>query len=323
MIPKISVIVPVYNAEKWLHCCIDSVLAQTYTDFELLLVDDGSTDRSGKICDEYESIDSRVKVFHKKNGGVSSARNFGIINCIGDSLTFIDSDDWVTNEYLENIVGHEKYDLVISYYKAVGWPEWESRPYQECCYNTESINEFFDKYLISCNTVWCKLFKRDILIKHNILFKPFLNYGEDTVFVLEYMKYINTIYCSSKSNYIYNCLNSGGLSSTFQIDKTINLIDLMANEIDELGTIFNWYCQKTKNEILRLSCNRIFKLFNYNQPNAYYKLKSICNNKNIKNVINDKSLSKSRKKALFDMLIRLNAYKLIIYLMKIKAKLNG
>ena len=131
MIPKISVIVPVYNAEKWLHCCIDSVLAQTYTDFELLLVDDGSTDRSGKICDEYESIDSRVKVFHKKNGGVSSARNFGIINCIGDSLTFIDSDDWVTNEYLENIVSHEKYDLVISYYKAVGWPESESRPYQE------------------------------------------------------------------------------------------------------------------------------------------------------------------------------------------------
>lgn len=78
--PKISVIVPIYNTEKYLHRCVDSILSQTFTDFELLLIDDGSTDSSGAICDEYAVMDSRVRVFHKENGGVSSARNLGIGN---------------------------------------------------------------------------------------------------------------------------------------------------------------------------------------------------------------------------------------------------
>lgn len=77
--PKVSIIVPVYNVEAYLHRCIDSILAQTFTDWELLLIDDGSPDRSGEICDEYALKDKRIRVFHKKNGGVSSARNFGLI----------------------------------------------------------------------------------------------------------------------------------------------------------------------------------------------------------------------------------------------------
>ena len=93
--PQISVIVPVYNTEKYLHRCIDSILAQTFTDFELLLIDDGSTDNSGTICDEYATKDSRVRVFHKKNGGVSSARNLGVDNAKGEWVTFVDSDDCV------------------------------------------------------------------------------------------------------------------------------------------------------------------------------------------------------------------------------------
>ena len=92
--PKISVIVPVYNTEKYLRRCIDSVLAQTYQDFELLLIDDGSKDSSGAICDEYAEKDTRVRVFHKENGGVSSARNLGLDNAKGEWVTFIDSDDY-------------------------------------------------------------------------------------------------------------------------------------------------------------------------------------------------------------------------------------
>lgn len=93
--PKISVIVPVYNAEKYLHRCVDSILAQTFTDFELLLINDGSKDSSGVICDEYAAKDSRVLVFHKENGGVSSARNMGLDNAKGEWISFVDSDDWV------------------------------------------------------------------------------------------------------------------------------------------------------------------------------------------------------------------------------------
>lgn len=91
----VSVIIPVYNAEKQLCRCVDSVLAQTYADVELLLIDDGSTDKSGKICDEYAQKDNRVRVFHKENGGVSAARNKGINEAKGDYLSFIDSDDWI------------------------------------------------------------------------------------------------------------------------------------------------------------------------------------------------------------------------------------
>lgn len=98
--PKISVIVPVYNAEKYLHRCIDSILNQTFPDFELLLIDDGSKDQSGEICDEYAKKDSRVKVFHKENGGVSSARNVGIDNAVGEYICFCDSDDWVEKTWL-------------------------------------------------------------------------------------------------------------------------------------------------------------------------------------------------------------------------------
>jgi len=93
MNPKISVIVPVYKAEAYLRRCVNSILAQTFQDFEVLLIDDGSPDKSGKICDDYVKKDSRVRVFHKENGGVSSARNLGLDNAVGRYIAFVDSDD--------------------------------------------------------------------------------------------------------------------------------------------------------------------------------------------------------------------------------------
>ena len=106
--PKISVIVPVYNAEKYLHRCIDSILSQTFTDFELLLINDGSNDGSGAICDEYAAKDSRVRVFHKENCGVSSARNLGIVNSTAEFVVLIDSDDWFALDTLEVLLKEQK-----------------------------------------------------------------------------------------------------------------------------------------------------------------------------------------------------------------------
>ena len=100
--PKITVIVPVYNTEKYLRRCVDSILAQTFTDFELLLIDDGSTDGSGAICDEYAKKDSRVRVFHKEIGGVSSARNLGLDKAYGEWISFVDSDDWIDVLFLSS-----------------------------------------------------------------------------------------------------------------------------------------------------------------------------------------------------------------------------
>lgn len=114
--PKISVIVPVYKAENYLHRCVDSLLAQTFQDFEILLVDDGSPDRSGEICDEYARKDNRVRVFHKENGGVSSARQCGMDNAVGEYTIHADPDDWVEPNMLEELykkAKEEDADMVI------------------------------------------------------------------------------------------------------------------------------------------------------------------------------------------------------------------
>ena len=117
--PKISVIVPVYKAEAYLHRCVDSLLAQTFQDYEILLIDDGSPDRSGEICDEYARKDKRIRVFHKENGGVSSARQCGIDNARGEYTIHADPDDWVEPEMLEELYGKAKSedaDMVICDY---------------------------------------------------------------------------------------------------------------------------------------------------------------------------------------------------------------
>ncbi len=102
--PIISVIVPVYNVEEYIHRCIDSILAQTFKEFELILVDDGSPDQSGKICDEYALIDSRIKVIHKKNGGLSDARNAGLEVAQGEYIGFVDSDDFIESDMYEKLL---------------------------------------------------------------------------------------------------------------------------------------------------------------------------------------------------------------------------
>ena len=116
----ISIIIPVYNAEKYLRQCLDSIINQTYTNFEVLLVNDGSTDSSGMICQEYVENDSRFRYFEKENGGASSARNLGLERSGGAYITFIDSDDWVTPEYLEVLyttLKENDVDISISSFK--------------------------------------------------------------------------------------------------------------------------------------------------------------------------------------------------------------
>ena len=107
---KISVIVPVYNVQDYLSECVQSILNQTFSDFELLLIDDGSTDHSGEIADQLEDLDPRIQVYHKKNGGLSDARNYGLERAQGEYLAFIDSDDYVAANYLETLI-----NLIVEY----------------------------------------------------------------------------------------------------------------------------------------------------------------------------------------------------------------
>ncbi len=164
--PAISVIVPVYKVEKYIHRCVDSILGQTFTDFELILVDDGSPDHCGTICDEYAAKDSRVVVIHQENGGLSAARNAGIDWAFAHSdsqwLNFIDSDDWVHPEYLQRLLDaavENNVAVSISGYAQTDGAEPEIDPnlLTPVLWNTE---EFFVKHNVNATIACGKLYRK-------------------------------------------------------------------------------------------------------------------------------------------------------------------
>ena len=203
--PTISVIIPVYNAEKFLHRCIDSILSQTYTDFELLLINDGSFDNSGEICNEYASKDARIKVFHKKNGGVSSARNLGLDNAKGEWITFVDADDWLEITALKKMLETADADLIIGSVKFHPSGVRGNLLNENKRVARENLNELLinqiDHYSIS--GPWAKLYKTIIIENHKIRFDVSLCFGEDSIFVKEYLLHINSIRCINDLCYNY------------------------------------------------------------------------------------------------------------------------
>ena len=169
--PQISVVVPVYNVEKYLHRCVDSILSQTFVDFELILVDDGSTDKSGFICDEYAKKDGRIKTIHKENGGLSSARNAGIENSSGIYVCFVDSDDWVSNiylEYLYSIIKKYDADIVSADYVITNAEKVDffSESKEKVIFGTENILKFYlEQDKINGKNdfpAWIKLYKKSL-----------------------------------------------------------------------------------------------------------------------------------------------------------------
>lgn len=203
--PKVSVIVPVYNAEKYLIQCIDSILAQTFTDFELILVNDGSKDSSGKICDEYARKDNRIIVIHKENGGVSSARNIGIDITQGDWIVFVDSDDYISADYIMNIYPHDE-DFGVCSIQCIG------NSSKLLKFKTDKIitrNQIADWIL--CNsqefsfiaTPWAKIYKTKIIKENDIIYNEKIKYGEDTDFVYRYLIHCNSIKLTNCAVYYY------------------------------------------------------------------------------------------------------------------------
>lgn len=204
----ISIIVPVYNAEQYLHRCIDSILAQSYTDFELLLIDDGSKDASGDICDEYASKDTRVRFFHKGNGGVSSARNLGLDNAQGEYITFCDADDYVSEDWLaaysEAIANNV--DLAIQGYYAIDGNNTVEKQLQPHSGNTIEAKRKLIESQFAQDTyyyLWVKLFRRDLLEAHHIRFDKQSVLGEDTQFISKYLEYAVSFMCIDSMGYYY------------------------------------------------------------------------------------------------------------------------
>lgn len=198
--PIVSVIIPIYNVEKYLRECIESVLVQTYTDFELILVDDGSPDNCGKICDEYAAKDNRIRVIHKENGGVSSARNCGIDNAKGSQIMFVDGDDTVEPDYIQNllIIGDE--DMVQGGCKVL-----ENDFLKPLMTHDEIISDF-GRYWNESGTfsVCWQCFKKSFLDKERLRFEEDIDFAEDERFIILCLQKVNILRRTETYNYCYN-----------------------------------------------------------------------------------------------------------------------
>lgn len=201
--PKISIIVPVYKVEQYLPKCIDSILAQTYQDWELLLIDDGSPDNSGKICDESAHKDERIRVFHKDNGGVSSARNLGLDYAEGDYVMFVDSDDWLSNDCLQTCV----FELDKNKLDALqfGFTSVTANNEKQLVKISSSILDG-EQYIKHNNFNVCVgggIYKREIIEKNKIRFPLVLKLAEDQIFVLSFFKKTVRIKYLERAMYYY------------------------------------------------------------------------------------------------------------------------
>ena len=221
--PMVSIIVPVYNASKTLRRCVDSVLKQEYADFELLLVDDGSRDDSGAICDEYARKDPRVRVIHKANAGVSAARNDALDQARGEYLQFLDSDDWLSPDATRLLVRtaqETQCDLVIAdFYRVSG-----ERVSHKGEIDEEGVmsRETFAAYMMEnpadyyYGVLWNKLYRTALIRDNGVLCREELNWSEDFLFNLEYIRYAHR-FCAVDTPVYYYVKNEKSITHT-QID---------------------------------------------------------------------------------------------------------
>lgn len=218
---EVSVIIPVYNVEEYLERCINSVLEQTYTDYEVILINDGSTDNSGLICDEYAKKHSYIKVLHIENGGPARARRIGVDNSNGKYIMFMDSDDYIAVDMLQELYSSSSdADIVCSNcYRVIG-DKLELQPFYEqdsISYSStfEILYEFFSKRYLN-GAVWGKIIKRELLDSIDFCEKAII--GEDINVMLQLYEKANEIRCISKPLYYY-VQNLEGISHSGYTEK--------------------------------------------------------------------------------------------------------
>lgn len=234
MHPIVSIILPVYNAENTIRKCIESVLNQTFREFELIIVNDGSKDHSGEICEEYKEKDKRIKVFHKENRGVSHTRNFALDQVEGEYIQFMDSDDWITPDAVKELVEASrtyKCDLIISdFYRVVNERVSVKGDIED---TTVMTREEFAAHMMEnpadfyYGVLWNKLYKKSIIEEHHLRMNPQIDWCEDFLFNLEYIRYVGQVYALKIPIYYYvktkGSLVSQGLNITNIIQMKITV----------------------------------------------------------------------------------------------------
>ena len=327
---KYSVIIPVYNVEKYINRCVKSILSQRYNNLEIILIDNGSTDRSGSICDIYANEYANIFVYHIENHGVGSARNFGLSKARGEFIYFVDSDDYLVGNLFAEFEDKLTPDLdllVFSYYNSFEQEMIEKNrtkkilPYNGS-YDKYDFSKIFKDLFLSdmLYTVWNKIYRREFLLENNFSFEQY-ELGEDVRFNLDVYREVNKIYLSQDSYYVYVTGRKGSAMSSYnpkRLQYQLQELKLVDSLLKDWNIDSSNLDNTVKSRILMSNIHNISK-----QKLPVIKkvklVKEICKSKDMADFIrNDSSILNP----LIKLLLKCRLYVVLIYLKKIQMLLQ-
>ena len=323
-LPMVSIVVPVYNGEKCLARCVESIVSQTYKDWELLLIDDGSKDQSLSLCKEYESKCSNIRVIHKENEGVSATRNRGLQEAKGTYIQFVDCDDYVEKDFLEQMVlsmEQNEADFVVA-----GYTRRKDGTITRNCPNPQVLTgkkeiaaSFFVLYnQWYLNTPWNKLFRREKIVAG---FRKEISLGEDLLFNLEYLKQVDKLVVIAHAGYQYCIENQQSLAIQFREDRFENTLFLHNALIEfvkeELGMVESaeW------NDIafikgIRFSITNLMRADTVSAKKKKEYIKNWISNEEVKAAYG-RCTSLEKKDEILKILVQRNAFHIIYWMMRL------
>lgn len=324
----ISVIIPVYNVEKYIRRCLDSICNQTYEMLDIILIDDGSKDSSGRICDEYKMKDERIQVIHKENAGLGMARNTGLEYAKGQYIAFVDSDDFVSEDYImqmySQLMKEEADTCYAGYYEYYSDKYIVEKPirYNDITFEDEDIldnvllgmigtspREKVDFYLPM--SVWHALYSKDIICNNKIYFPSEREYiSEDIIFHVAYLQHAKKVTFTNKCIYFYRCNNNTSLTHNFkenEFERNVKLVDKIEQELEKIMPK-DKYINSTRRLLLGRFRTCIQKAVRYSAYNKKFDLrgyvKKLLKNKNIEKCIkNYPIMSSPIKHLIFNLCI--------------------
>ena len=335
-IPKVSIIVPVYNVEKYIDRCLDSLIHQTLKDIEIIIINDGSTDRSFEICEKYAEKDSRIKLYSKENEGLGLTRNYGIKRAAGTYIAFLDSDDYIDKDFYEKLYFNIKKmnnDIVFACIKTkfldgsigIGTIPFHkditsAKNVMYSMLHVENIKEYNKNYMPIC--VWRSLYKKEIIEKYNIIFESERKFiSEDILFNIDYLmhsKQASFVY----DTYYYYCLNSNSLTTKYKPERFELAIVLYKEIINRLSKYGEY--KKVKKGLygfflgyVRGAIKQEVFCMQKSKKEKYIRIKEILNNSYVQEALKQESNETFRRKT-YDLLMKKKKIRCLYILTKLK-----
>lgn len=328
--PFLSIIIPAYNAERYIRECIESVINQSFDDWEIIIINDGSIDKTEVICNEYAKLDNRIRLFNRNNSGVSESRNFGILQAKGKWITFLDADDAFqpniisifTQEACECdvIVGQDRSTLLDNVNFDQNYNIISAKQAQLSILNYSKMKKYFGNkaFFTSTNnwSSWSKFYKREIVINSQVKFNSKLKLSEDLVFCFDLYNYINNIYITTRPVYFYRPNPSSVTRNfcTYRIENTKMLANVLSKSINKVPDIIDEYHKFVVNRIINCCFEYYCHRDNSNENKTKIKeLKELCSIPEIAN-----SIKINDYRDIYYGIRNKIAYTIILFLLKLK-----